>query len=223
LAAGLAIFYLEPGLQPSPPVTEVTTGPGEHRTINLADGSSVSLNGSSHIRLSGLRTQESELISGEALFRIRHRADQPFVLKVGDDRVQDLGTTFNLTRDNDQVRVEVAEGAIRYRRGDSALQLRAGQTLDVDPGGDALVGHKTPLAIGAWNTGQLVYEDAPVADVAKDLGRNLGVSVSVAPQLALQQFTGSINLKGRPDKVIADFSSTIPARARKTQDGWLIQ
>jgi len=163
------------------------------------------------------------LISGEALFRIRHRADQPFLIRVGNDQVQDLGTTFNLTREKDQVRVEVAEGAVRYRRGDSALQLRAGQTLKVESEGDALVGRKTPRAIGAWSAGQLIYEGAPVAEVVDDLDRNLGVKVSVTPELALQEFTGAIDLRGQPETVIADFSSTIAARARKTPDGWLIQ
>lgn len=221
-AVGTA-FFLQPWAQHSAPATEIATGPGQQRTVQLADGSSVALNGNSRVRLSGSRAGESELISGEALFRIRHDADQPFVIRVGDDQVQDLGTTFNLIRDKDQVRVEVAEGAVRYRRGDNALQLRAGQTLDVEPGGDALVGRKTPLAIGAWRAGQLVYESAPLAEVVKDLDRNLGVKVSVTPQLALRQFTGAIDVRGRPEKVIADFSATIAARARKTQDGWLIQ
>ena len=68
-----------------------------------------------------------------------------------------------------------------------------------------------------------MYEGAPLAEVVKDLDRNLGVKVSVTPQLALRQFTGAIDVRGRPEKVIADFSATIAARARKTQDGWLIQ
>ena len=223
VAAVVAAFFVQPWAQHSAPVTEIATGPGEQRTIQLADGSSVALNGNSRVRLSVLRTGESELISGEALFRIRHRADQPFVIRVGDDQVQDLGTTFNLTREKDQVRVEVAEGAVRYRRGNSALQLRAGQTLDVEPGGDALVGRKTQLAIGAWSAGQLIYEGTPLAEIVNDLDRTLGVKVSVTPELAFKQFTGSIDVRGPPEKVLADFSSTVAARARKTQDGWLIQ
>lgn len=222
-AAALAIFLPQPWGQVAKPATEITTRPGEQRTIHLADGSLVALNGGSQIRLARARSAESELIRGEALFRVRHSADQPFVIRVGDDRIQDLGTTFNLSRDKDQIRVEVAEGAVRYRRGTSGIKLQAGQTLDVEPSGDALVGRKAPFAIGSWSAGQLVYQDVAVAEVVKDLRRNLGVSVSVAPELALQRFTGSINLRGRPEKVIAEFSSTIAARPRKTQVGWLIQ
>jgi hypothetical protein len=62
-----------------------------------------------------------------------------------------------------------------------------------------------------------------LAEVVKDLDRNLGVKVSVTPELALRQFTGSINVRGQPEKVLADFSSVVAGRARKTQDGWLIQ
>lgn len=222
-AVVLVAFLLQPWAQHSRLGTEIATGPGEHRTVQLGDGSSVALNGSSRVRLSGESARAAELIGGEALFRIRHHADQPFVVGVGDDKIQDLGTIFNVIRDRDEISVQVAEGAVRYRRGNSALQLRAGQTLEVLAGGDALVGRKTPSTIGSWSVGELVYEDVPVAEVVKDLDRNLGVSVSVAPELALRQFTGSINVRGRPDKVIGDFSSTIAARARKTGDGWLIQ
>jgi transmembrane sensor len=69
----------------------------------------------------------------------------------------------------------------------------------------------------------LVYEGVPVAEVAADLGRNLGVSISVAPGLALQPFTGSVHVGRQTEQVVPEFASTLSAHARKSGDGWLIE
>jgi transmembrane sensor len=210
-------------MQPPLPGTVVATAAGEHRTITLADGSSVALNGNSRLWLASAGGREAELLRGEAMFNIRHNLQRPFVVRLGEDRIQDLGTVFNVVRDQHIVKVEVAEGAVRYRRGGNGLQLKAGQTVAISPAGDAIVGRKPPSAIASWRDGQLVYEAEPVADVASDLGRNLGVSISVAPTVAFQQFTGSVHVDGRAEDVVPQFASTIAAKARKTGDGWLIE
>ena len=222
-AFALVAFLWQPWAQPAGSEYEVATAQGQHRTISLADGSSVTLNGNSLMRISGTGAREAELLRGEALFNILHNSQRPFVVRLGDDRIQDLGTRFNVIRDRQILKVEVAEGAIRYRRGDSGLQLTAGQTVDVSPSGDAIVGRKRPSAIASWRTGQLIYEAVPVADVARDLGRNLGVTIAVAPGLAYRQFTGSIRVDGQASEIVPQFASTIAGKARKTGDRWLIE
>jgi transmembrane sensor len=219
----LASFFVQPWSQNSTPGMEIATRAGEQRSISLTDGSSIVLNGSSRVRLSGADAREAELISGEALFRIRHNASRPFLVGLGDDRIQDLGTVFNVVRDGDSIGVQVADGAVSYSRGGQGIQMREGQTLEILAGGDALIGHKAPSAIGSWSGGQLIYEGVPVADVARDLSRTLGARIAVSPELALQPFTGIIRTRGSREQVIADFSSTLARHARKTEDGWLIR
>lgn len=219
----LTTFFAQPWSQDLAPGIELATKAGEQRAVSLADGSSIVLNGSSRVRLSGAGARQAELISGEALFRIRHNASRPFLVGLGDDRIQDLGTVFNVIRDRDAIGVQVAEGAVSYSRRGQGIQLREGQTFEVLAGGDALVGHRAPSAIGSWSGGQLIYEGVPVAEVARDLSRTLGTKISVSPELALQAFTGTIKTRGPREQVIADFSSTLARHARKTEDGWLIR
>ena len=215
-------LWQSPSRSPSPRL-EVATVAGEHRLVQLADGSSVALNGNSRIWIARADGREAELLRGEALFNIRHNPKQPFVLRLGEDRVEDLGTAFNVIRDDKVLRVEVAAGSVRFRRGGSGVQLSSGQTLDISPSGDAIVGRKNPLAIASWRSGQLVYEAVPVASVAADLGRNLGIRISVAPRLAYKPFTGSVHVGGGAQQVVPEFAATLPARARKSGDVWLLE
>jgi transmembrane sensor len=222
-AFALVAFLWQPWAQPPSSGYQIATAQGEHRSFQLADGSSIALNGNSRLWVASADGREAELLRGEALFAIRHNPQRPFVLRLGDDRVEDLGTTFNVVRDRQILKVEVAEGAVRYHRGGNRLQLRAGQTLDILPTGDAAVGRKRPSAIATWRAGQLVYEAVPVAEVARELGRNLGVTVSVAPGFALQPFTGSVHVAGPAKVVVPQFASAIGARARKSGGEWLIE
>ena len=222
-AAAFALFLWQPAAQSPGPRLEVATAAGEHRTVRLADGSVVTLNGNSRIWMAGAGAREVELVRGEALFTIRHNPRQPFVLRLGEDRVEDLGTVFNVVRDDGGLRVEVADGAVRFRRGGNGLQLTSGQTLDVSPSGDAIVARKDPSAIASWRSGQLVYQAVPVANVAADLGRNLGVRISVAPKLAYQPFTGTVRISGGAQEAVPEFASTLSAHARKSGDVWLVE
>jgi transmembrane sensor len=221
LFALVALLWQPWAGQPGPGFA-VATAQGEHRTVRLADGSTIVLNANSRLWLAGMDRREAELLGGEALFDIRHNASDPFVVKLGDDRVEDLGTTFNVVRDGQRAKVEVAAGAVSYRRGGSGLRLNAGQTLDISADGDAIVGRKAPAAIASWRSGQLVFESVPVAEVAADLGRNLGTRISVSPGLALRPFTGSINIRAEPAQVVAQFASTVSGHARKAGGGWVI-
>jgi transmembrane sensor len=207
----------------SAPGFHIATAAGEHRTVAFADGSVVALNGNSRLWVAGTDGREAELLRGEALFKIRHDPQRPFVVRLGEDRIEDLGTTFNVVRDRQVLRVEVADGAVRYNRGGNGLQLNSGQTLKISSSGDAIVGHRSPASIASWRNDQLVYENVPVAEVAADLGRNLGVSISVAPRLAYRPFTGSVHVGRRTEQAVPEFASTLSAQARKSKEGWLIE
>jgi transmembrane sensor len=220
---GLVAFLWQPTPRSAAPGFQIATAAGEHRTVRLADGSAVALSGNSRLWVAGTDGREAELLRGEALFNIRHNAKRPFVVRVGDDRIEDLGTIFSVVRDRQVLRVEVADGAVRYNRGGNGLQLHSGQTLKISPSGDAIVGHKSPASIASWRTDQLIYENVPVAEVAADLGRNLGVSISVAPRLAYRPFTGSVHVGRRAEQAVPEFASTVSAQARKSEEGWLIE
>lgn len=219
---GLLVFMWQPISRPPGPGYQVATAVGEHRSIKLADGSIVALNGNSRLWIAGAG-REAELLRGEALFSIRHNSERPFILRLGENRIEDLGTAFNIVRDPQTLRVEVAEGAVRFSRGGNGVQINAGQALQISSSGDAIVSHKNPSSIASWRNSQLVYEGIPVAEVAADLGRNLGVGIAVSPRLAYQPFTGSIHVGRQAQQAVPAFASTLSARARKSGNGWLIE
>jgi transmembrane sensor len=182
---------------------EVATGPGQREIVTLEAGTLVTLNGSTRMTFDRKDPRFASLAAGEALFQVRHDNARPFALEVGESRVEDLGTVFNVVRDAGEVRVAVAEGKILYKSQKEAIPLQAGQALLDRSSAEAIRVTRAPInSVGAWQRGRLVYTGEPLSQVAADLGRALGVRITVAPDIADRPFSGAIAIDGSgPDQL----------------------
>src|ERR1700693_1041322 len=76
------------------------TGPGEQRTVELSDGTQVSLNANSRVVVQyDDRVRKVTLTSGEALFNVTKHQPRPFVVVIGDRKVIAMGTSFVVRRE----------------------------------------------------------------------------------------------------------------------------
>lgn len=219
LAASLALVgYGTLALRPQPYAVE--TAAGITRTVALADGSRIALAGGTRLILDRRDARIATLDRGQALFTIRHDAADPFRLRVGDDELVDLGTVFDVVRTPDELRVAVGEGAVMFNPRAEAVPLPAGRALRVGDGA-VTVSTIAPAAVGAWRQGRLEYDGAPLAQVAADLGRVLGLRFTVAPAIAARPFRGTLRLDG----LAADPARLAPllnVRIRPVGDVWEI-
>ena len=90
------------------------TGPGEIRSVVLADGSTVSLNGDTalNVKFTEKGARVVELGRGEAYFEVAHNAARPFVVEAGAGVVRDLGTGFTVSRHGQSGEVSVDHGSV---------------------------------------------------------------------------------------------------------------
>lgn len=182
---------------------DVATAPGERRTIDFADGSQILLNGGTHVRFDQAAPREVALVSGEALFTVHHEDARPFVVSIGDSRLIDVGTVFNVARDGGRLDVAVAQGSVVYRGGQDDIRLNAGEGLSQAAPGEVIVLHKADRAdVGAWRTGVLTYTDANLSQVGHDLARNLGLRLDVDAGVANLRFSGTLAITGDPAVVL---------------------
>ena len=201
--------------------TRIATAPGEHRAVALADGSSVILNGGTRITIDPDTPRQIRLAGGEALFQIHHDARNPFVVLVGKTRLLDAGTVFNVVSDKGSLDVAVAEGSVIYEPGGTEIKLAAGDALSRTGAGARPVRRKAnPQAIGSWQTGRLQYSDAPLNRVARDLGRNLGRQIHPAGGAGQLRFTGTLDVNGTADDVLARTGPLLGVTFSADGDSW---
>jgi transmembrane sensor len=90
-----------------------TTGIGEQRVVRLDDGSRLSLNSGTHVRITYSDSERLvELERGEACFEVAHNPSRPFTVTAGSHRVTALGTTFVVRYETARTAVTLLEGRV---------------------------------------------------------------------------------------------------------------
>ena len=223
IAASLAMVIGYETMAPRAATYAVETAVGEHRTVALADGGRIELNGGTHITLDHRNPRYARLDGGEALFTIAHDPSRPFEVEAGDARIADLGTVFNVVRDAGGLEVGVAEGTVMFNPHRQSVRLAPGMILRQAPGQPPELSRGgDPAAIAGWRAGQLTYVSAPMPRVAADLARNLGVPVATDAAAGHRRFTGVIVLEGPPDAVVNRAAGLLGGRARRSGEGWTL-
>ena len=165
------------------------TAVGEQRTILLADGSVLTLNTDSAVRVRfGDELRVVDLLAGEGRFQVARDARRPFVVRANGTSVRAIGTVFDVRLGRSETRVAVIEGHVavdlpaqvgksRGRAGAAAAnpshaELRAGEQVAVDAGAGLIEHRPGDLeSVTAWIDRRLVFRDARLADVIAEFNR----------------------------------------------------
>lgn len=213
LIATLGLFQLRGG-------TSYSTAPGETRSIALEDGSTITLAGDTRLAVTDDRAARLE--RGQALFEIRHDADHPFELAVGEDRLVDAGTVFDVRRSEGVTTLAVSEGAVLFNPARQKLMVRPGeQAVRRDESERIERSALPPALVGEWREGRLTFRDESLGEVAAQLTRASGVTFAVAPKAAQRRISGSVLI----DPIKADPAALGPllgVAVRRQDDGWII-
>ena len=114
LAFGAVLAYVSPWSGPDDSHLEkYFTRVGEQRTIELDDGSVVTLNTGGQIVVDFSDPVRRVLLErGEAYFEVVEQPDRPFTVDLGIRSVTAIGTAFNIRKEPEHYQVAVIEGAV---------------------------------------------------------------------------------------------------------------
>lgn len=178
--------------RPSTEQQLATTAAGERQTIHLPDSTTVELAPSSTLRYRISSTAREIELDGMARFVVTHDAQRPFTVKAGRARAEDLGTTFTVRayQTDSLVVLAVTEGVVALS-GDStrtALRVEAGAVATVGHSGRAIADDSRDATLEtAWASGSLIFRDATIGDVARELSRWFDVDVRVADDMIVKR------------------------------------
>ncbi|WP_394761417.1 FecR family protein [Phenylobacterium sp.] len=195
------------------------TAKGEHRTVKLADGSTVELNAGTQLSVTlGRHQRRLVMPQGEAVFDVAADKDRPFLIAVGDRTVRVVGTRFDVRHRGDQLSVTVERGVVEVRPNDGvagrSFRLHPGQRLDTAQGAPAVqLSVVDPRQIESWRTGRLIYRDQPLSDVIVDLNQQFARPIVLEdPALAQTRVSGVLVLDDQ-DAVIRRLALLAPIKA----------
>lgn len=162
---------------------------GEQQTIELADGSVVTLNTGSQLLVDYSASARRVLLErGEAYFEVARDPDRAFRVDLGLRSVTVVGTAFNIRKDPQHYQVAVAEGAVAIHepaedvspspppvpiRGFGPLRVEAGWVAEFDVARNELTAVRTDSVdrYGEWRSGVLSFYYEPLSQVVRELNR----------------------------------------------------
>jgi transmembrane sensor len=173
-------------------VNQYVTDVGEQRTVPLADGSIVTLNTATRIRVRYSGAERLvELVSGQANFDVAGDAVRPFVVKAAGGEVRALGTVFDVYKVADKVTVTLIEGKVAVTKG-SEVTLAAGEQLSYSKSSTAIRRSQADLPrVSAWRSRQLDFDDTLLSEAIAEANRYSKVQIELdAPQLSEARISG---------------------------------
>jgi len=199
-----------------------STAIGEISTYTLPDGSKMTVNAHSAVRVAFTRRQrEIFLEDGEAFFEVQHDT-KPFVVTAGARSVVVTGTKFDVKLDSYRsgLQVAVVEGHVNVGDGQpeaaDATALRANDVFLFPDNGPPERMTLAANLVSAWQSRRLHFESTMIGDVLNSVNRFAIKPLQVGdPQLAELPLSGAFNA-GDTDAVLFSLQSLYGIEATDT-------
>ncbi len=170
---------------------QVFASPGSRVQFTLPDQSVVWLNSGSSLEypVNFTRLDERKVkLTGQGYFEVAHAKDQSFIVETGELNIRVLGTSFDVSNySNDQLMSSTLEEgsiALLNSRGEEVARLLPGQQAKLDKDSRKLYIEDVDTRLTtSWKDGRLIFKNAPLQEVTKQLERWFNCTIYVAPEL----------------------------------------
>ena len=184
---------------------------GKRASIILADGSTVHLNSGTEMDFPAYFWGDTREISirGEIFIEVAKQGDKPFIIHTPNSQIQVMGTSFNVSSYADESKEEVVlvSGSVRVKSQNRSIALRPGEMAEIQSGNIS----STPVEISdhiSWKNGFMNFNETPLNDVLKKIGRYYNVEFLYRDDLNLGTRTcsGKLFLSNDLNDVLKAFS-----------------
>ena len=182
----------------------VYAGIGEKLEKTLPDGSLVIMNSDTRLRFSKelpALPKREVWMRGEAFFKVSRTPDaKPFIVHTEHFDVEVTGTQFNLNSGNDSSSILLTEGSVNLLMPDGRkIRMVPGTYFSTDGSSPELAQKENdvpmrvekPAAVLSWLDKNLVFEDMPLSDVARQIELIYRVKIKLGSEsVASRRITG---------------------------------
>ncbi len=167
---------------------------GERRELRLADGSVLALApGSEVLARFDEHRRQVDVLRGQVQFVVGQDPGRPFEVAVGEVRVHDIGTVFQVVRNGDAGSVGLLEGAVEVQGRDGVrLALAPGEQVPIDVHGTLSGRQPFDLDVArGWPQGLLVFKAQRLDSLIREMNRYSDTPLELAdPALGARPVSG---------------------------------
>lgn len=208
VAAAVIVLIVVPRLL-SPASGQLVAQASEEQTsFTTQDGSSVLLRPHSSLYQLGAHTLRLE---GDGFFDVTTNPDRIFSVETAGGLIEVLGTRFSVTARNEDTRVFLEEGRVRFSAGQGKVLLEPGQAVETNAGVIGPVVDSDGAEDLDWTRGEVVFDSRPAGLVAEELGWHFGLVLQLPADARSEAVSGTLVLSDR-DRALEDFALVLGGR-----------
>lgn len=232
VAAGLALAFMGAWWAVElAGVREVQTAVGEQQRIVLPDGSRITVNTASRLRIDyRLGRRRIRLEQGEALFDVAHDATHPFVVRTSQAAITALGTEFAVQQSAQGIEVNVLEGRVRAdasHAGASAspsIVLAAGQAGLLSPRSREWARSPADATrIRAWLAERLEFQGTALEAVVAEFNRYSNTQLVLGDRRLAPLLVSGVFRVGRTESLVRALADVYPIQAHRESNRIVLQ
>ena len=178
---------------------EYSSEKGSVSKIHMEDGSTIWLSSGTKLKLDKNDSGETTArLDGEAYFELVPDPDRKFTVDLGQFKVRDIGTVFNIRayESEQTISTTLVEGRIDLIRnsGESFLIVKPGELVNYDKSNRKIVVNQLdPSIVTAWTEGKFVFIDQPLSEICKELENWYNIEIQITDQkLANTRYTSVV-------------------------------
>jgi transmembrane sensor len=225
IALSIGVFYTwrsEKNAVAPPATTFLVeqTPRGQKSIVELTDGTKVYLNSNTRMsypnKFSGAQREVS--LEGEAFFEVAHDASKPFVVKTAVSTTQVLGTSFNVSaEENKNTAITLITGNVNVETTQNKTNLTPGEQAIIDIQSKNLRTQSVDVEeIIAWKDNILVFKQTSLHEAAEKLEKWYDVDIEI-PSSRLQKCAINGTYKNESlDNVLNSFQFLLGVQIRQT-------
>lgn len=185
----------------------LSTPKGGQYQVLLPDGSRAWLNAASSLHFpTAFQGSSREItLTGEGYFEVVKNSEKPFVVNVGEMKIEVLGTHFNVNAYADEgvIKTSLLEGTVQVANNNQRKFLKPGQQALLTREDNKLkISNVNLEAVMAWKNGLFQFEGADITSLMRQVGRWYDVNIIYAGKIPRMQFEGKISRKAQLYEVL---------------------
>ena len=204
LAVGSWAFWLTT-LNKTLDAGQFATNTGQIEQITMKDGSVITLNANSSVEYKVTEKSREIKLQGMAHFEVAKNPNAPFVIESNNNKVTVLGTGFDVqSYSGKPLQVTVNHGKVKVEKLSNSTTLesviltkgmRVRENLNQANAADKrsqifAVDSNVNLEAVKWESGNLIFTNAPIADVVNAIETHYSKKLQASNQTSDLQFTG---------------------------------
>jgi len=205
-----------------------STAIGEVSNVGLPDGSAITLNTDTRIKVKfNQERRELWLDQGEAFFEIAKDRARPFLIHTAKKTVRVVGTKFNIKLSQTGFEIAVAEGIVAVEEknehsGDrpnvqsEQVMLEAGAVASFNDTSALIAKENVDTVVKAqsWRTGYLRFDDERLDKVIASFNRYRSQKIVIDKDVADLRISGVFKLS-EGDAILTALEATLPIEAKR--------